>query len=367
MRKIYLSGIFVFGSMAFVQAQYEKNVGINTATPTATLHLKGKGSTNATQSLKIENSAGTNLITINDDGTASGTFLSGIGGSNGKNALVKTTAESAGGNCTTGGMKIESGTDNNSNGILDASEITDTRYVCNGTNGQGFSNGSAGAQIYLTSSASPYAPQPPKTMTGDISITDNGVTAIADNAVTTTKLAAQSVSIGKISATGTPGSATFLRGDGTWAAAGGGSSLPSQTNNAGKFLTTDGSNLSWGNVSGSSTPFKKITLAVGNNNYTVTMADLGGILLFDWAAIQGNTSASIFLTLPAPATAGYGAKFRISYTSFQGGTNWASSARTPSGSLYAGNSVVGANTYASVYFTSEFFCDGTNWYEIPQT
>lgn len=223
--KIGLSGLLVLGSIACMQAQYEKNVGINISTSTATLHLKGKGSSNTTQSLKIENSTGTNLLTVNDDGSASGSVLSAFGGS----------------------------------------------------------------------------------------------------------------------------------------------SLPSQTNNAGKFLTTDGSNLSWGNVAGTSTPFKKITLAVGNNNYTVTTADLGGIFLFDWAAVQGNNSASIFLTLPAPATAGYGAKFRISYTSFEGGTNWASSARTPSGSLYAGNSPVGANTYVSGYFTSEFFCDGTNWYEIPQT
>lgn len=365
MRKIYLSGVLVFGSMAFIQAQYEKNVGINIATPTATLHLKGKGSTNATQSLKIDNSTGTNLLTINDDGTASGAFLSNSGGSNGKNALVKTTAESAGSNCTTGGMKIETGTDNNANGILDTSEITDIRYVCNGANGQGFSNGSAGAQIYLTSSSSPYAPQTPKTMTGDISITDDGVTAIADNAVTTTKLAAQSVSIGKISATGTPGSATFLRGDGTWAAAGGGNSLPSQANNAGKFLTTDGSAPSWGTPGISNTPFKRVNIGNGNNGYTVLLSDLNGIVLFDWSAV--TTSATINLTFPAPADAGYGARLKISYTSFAGGTNWASNAQTPSGSFYGGFSKVPANTFVSVYFTSGFFCDGTNWYEIPES
>ncbi len=40
----------------------------------------------------------------------------------------------------------------------------------------------------------------------------------------------------------------FLRGDGTWATASGGSSLPSQTGNSGKFLTTDGTDASWANV-----------------------------------------------------------------------------------------------------------------------
>ncbi|MDQ1096377.1 MULTISPECIES: DUF7151 family protein [Chryseobacterium] len=339
--KVHLSGVLLLGSIAFLHAQYEKNVGINISTPTATLHLKGKGADNTTQSLKIENSAGTNLLTVNDDGTASGSVLANLGGgNNGKNALVKTTPESAGNNCSNGGLKIETGLDNDGNGTLDASEITDTRYICNGSNGQGFSSGSAGGQVYLTSATSPYAPQTPKTVTGDLSITESGAATIAANAITTAKLANQSVTIGKISATGTPGSTTFLRGDGTWAAAGGGSS--------------------------SSIPFKKITMTTGNNYYTVTTADLGGILLFDWAAIQGNNTGTINLTLPDPATAGNGVKFKISYTSFQGGTNWACNARTPSGSMYAGNSVAPANTYVSVYFTSEFFCDGTNWYEIPE-
>jgi hypothetical protein len=60
----------------------------------------------------------------------------GPAGANGQNAMVRTTAEPAGANCATGGTKIESGTDANSNGTLDAAEISQTRYVCNGTNGQ---------------------------------------------------------------------------------------------------------------------------------------------------------------------------------------------------------------------------------------
>lgn len=60
----------------------------------------------------------------------------GPAGANGQNAMVRTTAEPAGANCATGGTKIESGTDANNNGTLDAAEISQTRYVCNGTNGQ---------------------------------------------------------------------------------------------------------------------------------------------------------------------------------------------------------------------------------------
>ena len=59
----------------------------------------------------------------------------GTNGTNGKNTLVKTTTISAGINCANGGTKIEFGLDNNSNNVLDVSEINAslTQYVCNGT------------------------------------------------------------------------------------------------------------------------------------------------------------------------------------------------------------------------------------------
>ena len=58
----------------------------------------------------------------------------GSNGLNGQTALVKTTLENAGVNCTTGGIKVESGLDANNNGILDAAEVNAllTTYVCNG-------------------------------------------------------------------------------------------------------------------------------------------------------------------------------------------------------------------------------------------
>jgi hypothetical protein len=61
----------------------------------------------------------------------------GVAGANGKNSLVKTTVEPAGLNCATGGIKTEYGVDQNSNGILDLTEINAalTRYVCNGAQG----------------------------------------------------------------------------------------------------------------------------------------------------------------------------------------------------------------------------------------
>jgi hypothetical protein len=72
----------------------------------------------------------------------------GTNGVDGKNTLAKTTTESAGANCTTGGVKIEYGLDANNNGTLDASEINAslTKYVCNGATGATGAQGPQGIQ-----------------------------------------------------------------------------------------------------------------------------------------------------------------------------------------------------------------------------
>jgi len=43
-------------------------LGIGTNAPSATIHLKGSGSTSATTSLLVQNSAGTNMLNVRDDG-----------------------------------------------------------------------------------------------------------------------------------------------------------------------------------------------------------------------------------------------------------------------------------------------------------
>jgi hypothetical protein len=93
----------------------------------------------------------------------------GANGTNGQNTLVKTTTESAGANCTTGGVKIEYGLDANSNGILDAGEInaTLTKYVCNGATGATGSPGSIG----LTGPQGPQGIQGPVGATGATGLT----------------------------------------------------------------------------------------------------------------------------------------------------------------------------------------------------
>jgi hypothetical protein len=61
----------------------------------------------------------------------------GLAGEDGARAVVATSAEAAGANCANGGIKLESGTDTNNNGALDAGEVTDTQYICNGEEGGG--------------------------------------------------------------------------------------------------------------------------------------------------------------------------------------------------------------------------------------
>jgi hypothetical protein len=52
-------------------------------------------------------------------------------GANGLNSLISVTAVTAGVNCTYGGYRIDVGLDIDSNGVLEASEVSSTVYICN--------------------------------------------------------------------------------------------------------------------------------------------------------------------------------------------------------------------------------------------
>ena len=84
----------------------------------------------------------------------------GAAGVNGINSLVNSTAETPGANCLNGGFKIDFGMDTNGNGILEASEITSTEYVCNG-DGSGTGTGPQGPE-------GPEGPQGPAGADGAI-------------------------------------------------------------------------------------------------------------------------------------------------------------------------------------------------------
>jgi hypothetical protein len=68
----------------------------------------------------------------------------GADGTNGLAGLVDVAAEAAGGNCTHGGQKIRSGNDADNDGQLDADEVAALSYVCNGAPGTGGTNGTNG-------------------------------------------------------------------------------------------------------------------------------------------------------------------------------------------------------------------------------
>lgn len=72
----------------------------------------------------------------------------GAQGPDGLASLSRTTAEAAGANCATGGVKFEGGSDANRNGTLDAAEVnaTLTRFVCNGAQGPQGIQGATGPQ-----------------------------------------------------------------------------------------------------------------------------------------------------------------------------------------------------------------------------
>jgi len=78
--------------------------------------------------------------------TSTQNVCNGTNGSNGTSgSLVAVVNEAAGSNCANAGKKISAGPDTNGNGVLDASEVTSTSYVCNGVNGATGATGATGS------------------------------------------------------------------------------------------------------------------------------------------------------------------------------------------------------------------------------
>jgi hypothetical protein len=108
--------------------------------------------------------------------------VAGIAGQDGKNALINTTLEPSGTNCPNGGTKIEVGLDNNSNGVLDNSEInaSQTKYVCNGAQGIAGPQGPAGTSSTSIGSNAAFS-DAITTYNGDISICGNYTSLAVSN------------------------------------------------------------------------------------------------------------------------------------------------------------------------------------------
>lgn len=70
------------------------------------------------------------------NGTNGSDGMDGRNGRNGKDVttLILVSEEIPGTNCLQGGQKIDAGQDVNNNGVLDESEVDQTSYICNGSN-----------------------------------------------------------------------------------------------------------------------------------------------------------------------------------------------------------------------------------------
>ena len=93
-------------------------------------------------------------------------------------------------------------------------------------------------------------------------------TALQANAVTTAKIADANVTVAKLSATGTPSSSTFLRGDGTWNAPGGVTSAV-----AGNGIAVSG--------------------ATGAVTFSAAAPSFNSVGSYVWAKIQNNSATTI--------------------------------------------------------------------------
>lgn len=66
-----------------------------------------------------------------EDGTDGANGTNGTDGADGLNSLITTLIEQPGSNCINGGFKIEAGLDLNDNGVLEASEVDSSEFLCN--------------------------------------------------------------------------------------------------------------------------------------------------------------------------------------------------------------------------------------------
>lgn len=176
-----------------------------------------------------------------------------------------------------------------------------------GPSGAGFANGTTSAQVYITGN-SPFAPTNPVTLSGDITLNSSGVTTIANSKVTTDKINDGAVTIAKLSATGTKDTSTYLRGDGTWAAPGGGGSaklqLFAKSNNAQTIRP-----YAYGRYSVS---FNQIAAGqntsawTSNNTYTIPAGE-GGLYNINTSLIEtdfGAFSSPVTIHLEVQVTSG---------------------------------------------------------------
>ena len=73
-----------------------------------------------------------------------GEVENGLDGQDGQNILVKVEEEPSGSNCPNGGKKVSFGYDTNDSGVLDATEVSTSTFICNGEDGEDGEDGDDG-------------------------------------------------------------------------------------------------------------------------------------------------------------------------------------------------------------------------------
>ena len=140
MKMKFLAFALLTTSVAIVSCKGDKGelgpAGPNGKNSLTRTLVEPAGANCTTGGAKIETGVDANGNGTLDDGEVTANQTRYIcNGAAGNNTLTKTTVETAGGNCATGGVKVEVGVDANKNGTLEASEVASIRYICNGATG----------------------------------------------------------------------------------------------------------------------------------------------------------------------------------------------------------------------------------------
>ncbi len=248
---------------------------------------------------------------------------SGTNGTNGLNTLLAIVAESAGANCLYGGSKITSGLDTNANGVLDASEVTSTKYVCNGAPG-------------ATGPAGPGVTWVDVTSTTQQAVSNTGY--MADNAARVIITLPVSPVLGDIVQVNGVGA-------GGWTIAQNASQTTITENILGattRTWTARATTQNWGSVASSTDGTHLVAVVYGGQIYTSTDSGL------TWTA-QATNQYWLSVASSADGThlvaAVYGGQI---YTSPDSGLTWAARATTQSWNSVT-SSADGTHLVAAVY------------------
>ena len=160
-----------------------------------------------------------------------------------------------------------------------------------------------------------------------------GIDKVVDGSIATVDLADDAVTLAKLSATGTPSSSNFLRGDNSWASAGGGVS------HLGTLTTT----------SGTSQALASQNFSLYNQIWIVTdNVSSGGAADFQ---VGFNGDAVINTSGAIPAASGTWAWFRFDLRTNVFNQTWLQSTATASGS----------GTFDNIPTTGGYYNLGTNY------